>query len=190
MKTSQVQHTLMAYLRHELCTPLAKPFCVGDSLPLGTGKRYALAEPCPWHYGTKIDATIGYSAMLLEELQTQPDSIYAADLRKIQGCSQELLTLVTTILDGLELLQQLKQDDRFKHIPAIAISALETIDVAVKCIDLASSQVFAVRYPNHLLTQAVALLGNLTILQESGSANENGTAKSSRIYTYRSKIDA
>jgi signal transduction histidine kinase len=71
MKTSQVQHTLMAYLRHELCTP--------------------------------IDATIGYSAMLLEELQTQPDSIFAADLRKIHGCSQQLLTLVTTILDPVQL---------------------------------------------------------------------------------------
>jgi hypothetical protein len=141
MKTSQVQHTLMAYLRHELCPPLAlakpleeKPFCVGvgvslpsgDSLPLGTGKRYALAEPLPWRNGTKIDATIGYSAMLLEELQTQPESILVANLHKIHTCSQELLTLVTTIIDGLKLLQQLKQDDRFKHIPAIVISALET----------------------------------------------------------------
>ncbi len=33
-------------------------------------------------------------------------------------------------------------------------------------------------------------LGNLTILRESDSANENRTAKSNRIYTYRSKIDA
>jgi signal transduction histidine kinase len=71
LQPRQVQHTLMAYLRHELCTP--------------------------------IDATIGYSAMLLEELQTQPDSIFAADLRKIHGCSQQLLTLVTTILDPVQL---------------------------------------------------------------------------------------
>jgi signal transduction histidine kinase len=28
-----------------------RSLCVGDSLPLGTGRRYALAEPCPWHYG-------------------------------------------------------------------------------------------------------------------------------------------
>jgi MinD-like ATPase involved in chromosome partitioning or flagellar assembly/DNA-binding response OmpR family regulator len=71
MKTSQVQHTLMAYLRHELCTP--------------------------------INATIGYSAMLLEELKTQPDSIFVADLDKIHTCSQQLLILVNTILDPVQL---------------------------------------------------------------------------------------
>jgi MinD-like ATPase involved in chromosome partitioning or flagellar assembly/DNA-binding response OmpR family regulator len=71
MKTSQVQHTLMAYLRHELCTP--------------------------------IDAMMGYSTMLLEELQTQPESILVADLHKIHTCSQQLLTLVSTILDPVQL---------------------------------------------------------------------------------------
>jgi signal transduction histidine kinase len=71
IQTRQVQQTLMAYLRHELCTP--------------------------------IDATIGYSAMLLEELQTQPESIFVADLQKIHTCSQQLLTLVTTILDPVQL---------------------------------------------------------------------------------------
>jgi MinD-like ATPase involved in chromosome partitioning or flagellar assembly/DNA-binding response OmpR family regulator len=71
MKTSQVQHTLMAYLRHELCTP--------------------------------INATIGYSAMLLEELKTQPDSIFVADLDKIHTCSQQLSILVNKILDPVQL---------------------------------------------------------------------------------------
>jgi MinD-like ATPase involved in chromosome partitioning or flagellar assembly/PleD family two-component response regulator len=71
MKTSQVQHTLMAYLRHELCTP--------------------------------INATIGYSAMLLEELKTQPESIFVADLDKIHTCSQQLSILVNKILDPVQL---------------------------------------------------------------------------------------
>jgi PleD family two-component response regulator len=39
-------------------------------------------------------------------------------------------------IDGLELLRQLKQDEKLKHIPAIAISALEASDVAVRCIEL------------------------------------------------------
>lgn len=47
-----------------------------------------------------------------------------------------LLNAIAPEMDGLELLQQLKQDDRFKHIPAIVISALEKLDVAVKCIEL------------------------------------------------------
>jgi MinD-like ATPase involved in chromosome partitioning or flagellar assembly/DNA-binding response OmpR family regulator len=77
--TTQVQHTLQAYLRHELCTP--------------------------------INATIGYSALLLEELRHQPDTTIFSDLQKIHNCSQELLTLVTTILDPVQLeLSQIEGD--------------------------------------------------------------------------------
>jgi signal transduction histidine kinase len=71
LQPSQVQHTLMAYLRHELCTP--------------------------------INAMMGYSQMLLEELQTQPQSLLVADLHKINTCSRQLLTLVTAILDPVQL---------------------------------------------------------------------------------------
>ncbi|WP_310488288.1 response regulator, partial [Chamaesiphon sp. VAR_69_metabat_338] len=38
--------------------------------------------------------------------------------------------------DGLDLLQQLKQNRKLKYIPAIAISTPETIDVALRCIEL------------------------------------------------------
>jgi MinD-like ATPase involved in chromosome partitioning or flagellar assembly/DNA-binding response OmpR family regulator len=69
MQTTQVQHTLQAYLRHELCTP--------------------------------INATIGYSALLLEELRHQPETTLFT----------ELLTLVTTILDPVQLeLSQIEGD--------------------------------------------------------------------------------
>jgi hypothetical protein len=40
-------------------TPLAEPLCVGDSLPLGTGKRYALAKPHLWQHGTTIELEVG-----------------------------------------------------------------------------------------------------------------------------------
>jgi MinD-like ATPase involved in chromosome partitioning or flagellar assembly/DNA-binding response OmpR family regulator len=77
--TNQVQHTLRAYLRHELCTP--------------------------------INAAIGYSALLLEELQTQQHTTLFTDLQKIHDCSRELLTLVTTILDPVQLeLSQIEGD--------------------------------------------------------------------------------
>jgi MinD-like ATPase involved in chromosome partitioning or flagellar assembly/DNA-binding response OmpR family regulator len=79
MQTTQVQHTLQAYLRHELCTP--------------------------------INATIGYSALLLEKLRHQPDTTLFTDLQKIHDCSQELLILVTTILDPVQLeLSQIEGD--------------------------------------------------------------------------------
>ncbi len=64
-------HTLVTYLRHELCTP--------------------------------ISGMIGYSDLLLEELQSQPSSTLFEDLQKIRSCSQQLLELVTAILDPEQL---------------------------------------------------------------------------------------
>ena len=63
--------TLLAYLRHELCTP--------------------------------INGMIGYSELLLDELRGQPSSTLFEDLQKIRGCSYQLLTLVTVILDRDQL---------------------------------------------------------------------------------------
>ncbi len=71
LQNSQVHHRLLAYLRHELCTP--------------------------------INGMIGYSELLLEELQTQQESTLFGDLQKIYTCSQQLLTLVTVILDPAQL---------------------------------------------------------------------------------------
>ncbi len=70
-QNSRVQHTLMAYLRHELCTP--------------------------------ITAMMGYSAMLLEDLQARSQTNLIADLHKIHDCSRQLLTLVNAILDPTQL---------------------------------------------------------------------------------------
>jgi CheY-like chemotaxis protein len=70
-QNSRVEHTLMAYLRHELCTP--------------------------------ITAMMGYSAMLLEDLQARSQTNLIADLHKIHDCSKQLLTLVNAILDPAQL---------------------------------------------------------------------------------------
>jgi MinD-like ATPase involved in chromosome partitioning or flagellar assembly/DNA-binding response OmpR family regulator len=52
---------------------------------------------------TPINGMIGYSELLLEELQAQPESSLFEDLQKIYGCSKQLLTLVTAILDPVQL---------------------------------------------------------------------------------------
>ncbi len=72
-QNGRVQHTLLAYLRHELCTP--------------------------------INAMMGYSAMLLEDLQAEEEAQtnLIADLDKIHDCSKQLLTLVNAILDPAQL---------------------------------------------------------------------------------------
>ncbi|MBW4550605.1 MAG: response regulator [Aphanocapsa sp. GSE-SYN-MK-11-07L] len=71
LQNGEIQRSLLAYLRHELCTP--------------------------------INGMIGYSELLLEELQAQPESSLYEDLQKIQGCSQQLLRLVSVILDPVQL---------------------------------------------------------------------------------------
>ena len=49
---------------------------------------------------TPINAIIGYSDMLLEELEEEGESNpFFPDLQKIQACGNQLLTLVNTILD-------------------------------------------------------------------------------------------
>ncbi|MEM9768501.1 MAG: histidine kinase dimerization/phospho-acceptor domain-containing protein, partial [Cyanobacteria bacterium P01_D01_bin.71] len=46
-----------------------------------------------------INGMIGYSDLLLEDLETQSESTWFQDLQKIRSCSQKLLTLVAVILD-------------------------------------------------------------------------------------------
>jgi MinD-like ATPase involved in chromosome partitioning or flagellar assembly/DNA-binding response OmpR family regulator len=59
-------------------------------------------------------------------------------LQPFAGIPYDLIMLDVTIpeINGLDLLKQLKQHDRFKHIPVIAISELEEIALAGVCIKL------------------------------------------------------
>lgn len=53
---------------------------------------------------TPINAIIGYSEMLLEELEEQVgEESFVGDLQKIQSCGTQLLSLVNTILDPAKL---------------------------------------------------------------------------------------
>ena len=53
---------------------------------------------------TPINAIIGYSEMLLEELEEQQaEAALLADLQKIQSCGSQLLSLVNTLLDPAKL---------------------------------------------------------------------------------------
>jgi MinD-like ATPase involved in chromosome partitioning or flagellar assembly/DNA-binding response OmpR family regulator len=47
-----------------------------------------------------------------------------------------LLDVIMPGMNGIELLEQLKRHDHWRHIPVIMISALNEIDGAVKCIEL------------------------------------------------------
>ncbi|GAP94309.1 response regulator [Leptolyngbya sp. NIES-2104] len=55
---------------------------------------------------------------------------------KAAPCDLILLDVIMPDMNGLELLEQLKQHEAWRHIPVIMISALEEIEGAVKCIEL------------------------------------------------------
>ena len=80
-QNSRVEHTLIAYLRRELCTP--------------------------------INAIMGYSTMLLKDLQAEAQTNFIADLHKIHDCSKQLSTLVNALLDPAQL--ELSQIDGDLH---------------------------------------------------------------------------
>ena len=47
-----------------------------------------------------------------------------------------LLDVLMPEMNGYEVLQRLKQDDRWRDIPVLMISALDEIDIMVRCIDM------------------------------------------------------
>ena len=67
-----------------------------------------------------------------------------------------LIDVIMPGIDGLELLRQLKQDESFKHIPAIAISALDTIEGAVRCIELGAEDYLQKPFDPILLQARIA----------------------------------
>lgn len=60
----------------------------------------------------------------------------ALRLLKAMPCDLILLDVIMPGINGLELLEKLKQHETWRHIPVIMISALDEIDGAVKCIQL------------------------------------------------------
>lgn len=60
---------------------------------------------------TPMNAIVGYSEMLLDELKSQPDCELCHDIKKIHTCGNQLLSLATTILDPARLeVSQLEQN--------------------------------------------------------------------------------
>jgi carbonic anhydrase len=127
-QNNRVQHTLMSYLRYEICTPI--------NAMMGYSNGTILA----------IDDNPIACDLLTRQLKRQGHLVTTATnanqaLRLLKAISFDLI-LIDVIMpgvDGLELLRQLKQDDRFKHIPVIMLSALGEIESAVKCIKLGAA---------------------------------------------------
>ncbi len=61
---------------------------------------------------------------------------HALEALKTETVDMILTDIMMPEMDGFEVLEALKKDDKLKHIPVIVISALSEIDSAVKCIEL------------------------------------------------------
>jgi sigma-B regulation protein RsbU (phosphoserine phosphatase) len=71
--------------------------------PKDTHSQSALLAHLRHELRTPINAIIGYSEMLLEEVENEADSAIEVELRHIHNCGQELLSLVNTILNPISL---------------------------------------------------------------------------------------
>lgn len=73
------------------------------SLPQDSRLQRALLSHLRHELCTPMNAIVGYSEMLLDELKSQPNSEVAQDLEKIHTCGNQLLALVNAILDPARL---------------------------------------------------------------------------------------
>jgi len=80
------------------------------TLPQDSRIQRALLSHLRHELCTPINAIVGYSEMLLDELKSQPDSELFHDLQKIHTCGNQLLTLTNAILDPAR--QEVSQLDR------------------------------------------------------------------------------
>jgi PAS domain S-box-containing protein len=81
-----------------------------SSLPQDSRIQRALLSHLRYELCTPMNAIIGYSEMLLDELKSQSNSDLFKDLQKIQGCGNQLLALANAILDPAHL--ELNKSDK------------------------------------------------------------------------------
>ena len=64
------------------------------------------------------------------------DGREALDLLRAQPFDLVLLDIMMPELNGYQVLEQLKADERLRHIPVIMISAVDELDSVVRCVEL------------------------------------------------------
>jgi len=70
------------------------------------------------------------------DVVTANDGRQALELLRARPFDLVLLDIMMPELNGYQVLEQLKADDRLRHIPVIMISAVDELDSVVRCIEL------------------------------------------------------
>lgn len=79
----------------------------------------------------------------------------ALDLIRVQDFDLVLLDVMMPELNGYEVLEQLKADERLRHIPVIMISAMDQLESVVRCIELGAEDYLAKPFNPTLLRARV-----------------------------------
>src|SRR5688572_23275090 len=70
------------------------------------------------------------------QVSTAEDGPQALGLVRSQSFDVILLDVLMPHMDGYEVLEQLKGDPKFRHIPVVMVTGLDDVDSAVRCIEL------------------------------------------------------
>src|SRR5438876_426351 len=83
---------------------------------------------------TPLNQVIGYAEMLQEQAKDMGQDSFALDLQKVHTAARRLLDIIMPVMDGFEVLEQLKTEPLLRDIPVIVLSASDQLDHVVKCI--------------------------------------------------------
>jgi class 3 adenylate cyclase len=72
-------------------------------------------------------------------LTTAPDGRQALELLRAQPFDLVLLDVMMPELNGYQVLEALKADERLRHVPVIMISAVDELESVIRCIELGAA---------------------------------------------------
>jgi class 3 adenylate cyclase len=118
------------------------PSAGGERGPTSVGSKGSLMESAPGIV-LVVDDVEANRDLLSRRLQRQGHSVAVAEngqraleMLRAQPFDLVLLDIMMPVMNGFQVLEQLKADEQLRHLPVIVISALDDLDSVVKCIEM------------------------------------------------------
>jgi DNA-binding response OmpR family regulator len=103
------------------------------------------------------------------EVTVAEHGVRALELMRANDYDLVLLDVMMPQLNGYEVLEEVKQDERLRHVPIIMISAMDDLDSVVKCIELgAEDYLFKPFNPVLLKARVRSSLDKMQLRHEGG----------------------
>ena len=100
------------------------------------------------------------------DVRLAEDGTVGLDLLAAQRADVVLLDVVMPGLDGMTVLQRMRDDDAFRDVPVIMVSALDDFDSVIRCIELGAEDYLSKPFDPVLLRARVNAALNKTRLQD------------------------